>query len=44
MNGPMRTVLAAVVLSLAAVAPPASGFDAAETFKKGTYVLSLEGG
>ncbi len=44
MNRPMRTVLVAAALSLAAVAPPAWGFDPAETFKQGTYVFSLEGG
>ncbi|MEK7701607.1 MAG: acyloxyacyl hydrolase [candidate division NC10 bacterium] len=43
MNARVRVV--AVVLGLAAaVAPPARAFDPAETFKKGTYVLSLEGG
>lgn len=44
MSGRHRAVLAGVVLCLAAVAAPAWGFDQAATFKKGTYVLSLEGG
>ena len=44
MNGHMRTVMASAALSLVAVAPPAWGFDPAGTFKKGAYVLSLEGG
>ncbi len=40
-----RTRAVAVVLGLAAaVAPPAWGFDPDATFKKGTYVLSVEGG
>lgn len=44
MKAHVRSVAAAVVLSLAAVAPAAWGFDPAETFKQGSYVLSLEGG
>lgn len=39
-----RTVLAAWLATLAALAAPAWAFDAAQTFQKGTYVLSVEGG
>jgi opacity protein-like surface antigen len=39
-----RTVLAAALAALAALAAPAWAFDAAQTFKKGTYVVSGEGG
>ena len=44
----MRThglgALAAALLGAAALAAPAWGFDPAETFKQGTYVVSVEGG
>ena len=38
----VRWIATALALLLAAAAP-ASGFDAAETFKKGTFILSGEG-
>lgn len=44
MRARARQLLLAVVLGLVAVVAPAWGFDPAETFKKGAYVLSLEGG
>ncbi len=44
MRARARQLLLALVLGLVAVAAPAWGFDPAETFKKGAYVLSLEGG
>jgi opacity protein-like surface antigen len=43
----MRTVVAVAVvtvLSMAAAAAPARAFDARQTFTKGAFVLSLEGG
>lgn len=39
-----RTVLVAGLAVLAALAAPARAFDNTQTFAKGTYVLSLEGG
>lgn len=44
MNAHIRSVTAAVVLGLAVMTPAAWAFDPAVTFKKGSYVLSLEGG
>ena len=43
MSAGARLRLLAVVVSVTAVVPPAWAFDPAETFKKGSYVLSLEG-
>ena len=44
MSARARLALVAAVASFTAIVPPAWAFDAAETFKKGSYVLSLEGG
>src|SRR5207247_9972761 len=39
----LGVVVIVAVLTLAALAPPASGFDSAAVFAKGTYVISGEG-
>ena len=39
----LAVVVIVAVLTLAALAPPASGFDSAAVFAKGTYVISGEG-
>ena len=39
-----RIVGCVLLLALAAFAPPASAFDPNQTFAKGTYVISAEGG
>ena len=44
MNSRTGIVLAALAVAAAALAPSARAFDGAQTFTKGTYVLSVEGG